>query len=77
MEVPQYVQAFQDTMAWKAAKPVALAGMTDPSYARDQVGGRRLPRPIHRTELPIGAGPPCVCAPSSAIHARIARSTCA
>ena len=35
MEVPQYVQAFQDTMTWKSAQPVSLAGMTDPSFSLD------------------------------------------
>jgi len=35
MEVPQYVQSFQDTMTWKAAKPVQLANMTDPSLKFD------------------------------------------
>ena len=35
MEVPQYVQGFQDTMTWKGAKPVALQGMTDTALAYD------------------------------------------
>src|SRR5688500_2538847 len=35
MEVPQYVQAFQDTMTWKGAKPVELARMTDPALTLD------------------------------------------
>jgi hypothetical protein len=48
MEVPQYVQGFQDAMTWKNAKPVQLAGMTDPSYARDV----QLPAPPQDPNAP-------------------------
>src|SRR4051812_10566663 len=35
MEVPQYVQAFQNTMTWQGAKPVQLSGLMDPSLRLD------------------------------------------
>src|SRR5688572_17222951 len=35
MEVPQYVQAFQDTMTWKNAKPVELPRLIDPALTLD------------------------------------------
>lgn len=71
MEVPQYVQAFQDAMTWKNAEPVQLAGMIDPAYSLDV----KLPPLVPDPNLPpqqgvaVGGDPNQEIAPGTKIAA--------
>src|SRR5688572_21331698 len=68
MEVPQYVQAFQDAMTWKNAQPVQIAGLIDPALTQDvtvppppqQLGpdGRPIQPPLAQNQNGVTPPPP-------------------